>query len=85
MGVQEVRCGVTMGHSKSRVCNFFYGKRHENHQMGTGFFVHHRIILAVNTVELVNDTMSYVVLKGRWCNIIVPNVNAPSEEKSDDL
>ena len=27
--------------------------------------------------------MSYVVLRGRWCNIIVLNVHAPSEEKSD--
>ena len=28
--------------------------------------------------------MSYIVLKGRWCNIIVLNVHAPSEEKSDE-
>jgi len=26
----------------------------------------------------------YVVLRGRWCNIIVLNVHAPSEEKSDE-
>ena len=28
--------------------------------------------------------MSYIVLRRRWCNIIVLNVYAPSEEKSDD-
>jgi hypothetical protein len=28
--------------------------------------------------------MSYIVLGGRWCDIIVLNVHAPSEEKSDD-
>ena len=30
--------------------------------------------------------MSYIriVLRGRWCNIIVSNVHAPSEEKIDD-
>jgi len=28
--------------------------------------------------------MSHVVLRGRWCNTIVLNVNAPSEEKIDD-
>ena len=28
--------------------------------------------------------MSCIVLQGRWCNIIVLNVHAPSEEKSDD-
>jgi len=28
--------------------------------------------------------MPYIVLRGRWCNIIILNVHAPSEEKSDD-
>ena len=28
--------------------------------------------------------MSYIVLSGRWCNIIVLNVDAPSERKSDE-
>jgi len=28
--------------------------------------------------------VSYIVLRRRWCNIIVLNVYAPSEEKSDD-
>ena len=48
-----------------------------------GFFVHHRIVSAV-TVEFVSDRVSYIVLRGRWCNIIVLNVHAPSEDKSDD-
>ena len=28
--------------------------------------------------------MPYIVLRGRWCNIIVLNVHAPSEDESDD-
>jgi len=28
--------------------------------------------------------MSYIALRGRWCNIIALNVHAPSEEKIDD-
>jgi len=35
-------------------------------------------------VEFVSDRLSYIVLRGRWHNIIVVNVHAPSEEKSDE-
>jgi hypothetical protein len=29
--------------------------------------------------------MSYIILKGRWCDIIVLNVHAPTEDKTDDI
>jgi len=49
------------------------------------FFVHHRIISPVKRGEFISDRVSYVVLRDRWCNIIVLNVHAPSQEKSEDL
>jgi hypothetical protein len=36
-------------------------------------------------VEFVNDRMSYITLKGRWCNIIVLNVHTPNEDKDYDM
>jgi hypothetical protein len=29
--------------------------------------------------------MSYITLRGRWCNIVVVNVHAPCEDTSDDI
>jgi hypothetical protein len=47
-------------------------------------FVHQRIASAVKRVELVSDKVSYIVLRSRWCYIIVLNVHAQGEEKSDE-
>jgi hypothetical protein len=29
--------------------------------------------------------MSYIILRGRWCDIIVENVYSPAEDKIDDM
>jgi hypothetical protein len=63
---------------------FFYGKGQEDHQLGTGFFVHQRMVSAIQRVEFVSARMSYIVQRGRWCKIIVLNEHAPTEEKGDD-
>jgi hypothetical protein len=52
--------------------------------LGTRFFVHHRIVSAVKGKEFVSSWVSNVVVRGRLCSIIVLNVHALSEEKSDD-
>jgi len=52
--------------------------------LGKGFFVHHRIVASVKRVEFVSDRVSHIALRGCWCNIIVLNMHAPSEEKNDD-
>jgi hypothetical protein len=64
---------------------FFYGQGNENHELGTGFSVHKRIMLAVKRVESVSDRMSYIILRGRWCHIIVLNVHSPTEDKGQLL
>ena len=83
VGVQEVRWdrGSTV---KLGYYNFFYGKGNEKHELGSRFFIHHRIVSPVMSGEFVTDRVSYIVLRGRWCNTVVINVHVPSEEKSDD-
>jgi hypothetical protein len=63
----------------------FYKKGTENHELGTEFFVHKRIISPVMRVEFVSDRMLYMILRGHWCNIIILNVHAPTEHKIDDV
>jgi hypothetical protein len=73
------------GNERAEDYTFFYGAGNEHNQLGTGFFVHKRIISAVRRVEFASDRMSYIILGCRWCNIIVVNVHAPCENTSDDI
>jgi hypothetical protein len=47
-------------------------------------FGHKRIVSTVRRVEFISDRMSYIILRGRWCNIIVLNEHGPCEDKGDD-
>jgi hypothetical protein len=83
VGVQEVRRD---GHGTEPAGEyiFFYGKWNENHELVTGSFIHKRIMSAIKRMEFVSD-MSYIILRVRWCNIIVLNVHATTEDKIDDI
>jgi hypothetical protein len=82
--VQEVRRDEG-GTKTAGEYTFFYGKGNENNELGTGFFVHQTIISAVKRTESVSDRMPYIILSGKWCDIIALNVHASIEDKIDDV
>jgi hypothetical protein len=81
VSVQEVRWekGGTEG---AEDYAFFCGEGNGNLQLGIGFFVYKRIVSAIRRVEFISDRMSYIILRGCWCSIIVLNVHNLCEDKS---
>jgi hypothetical protein len=39
-----------------------------------------RIMSAVQRVEFVSDRMSYIILRDRWCRVVVLNAHTPTED-----
>jgi len=83
MGVQEVRCdiGCTV-----RAGDCIYSMENEMKSLiGNRIFLYttdeYRQLREWSILVIV---VSNVVLRVRWCNIIVLNVRVPSEKKSDD-
>jgi hypothetical protein len=66
VGEQEVRWDGG-GTEPAGEYTFFYVRGNENNELGTGFFVHKKIMSAVKRVEFVSDRMSYIIIRGPWC------------------
>jgi hypothetical protein len=61
VGVQEVRWDGGVPNVRENT-PFSYRKGNENHELGTGFFMHKSIVSPVKRVEFVSDRMSYIIL-----------------------
>jgi len=66
------------GTVKAGEYNFFNGKETKIINLEQDFCT------TQNSVRIVSDRKPYIVMTGRWCNIIFLNVHAPSEVKSTD-
>jgi exonuclease III len=54
---------------------FLYGKRNDNHELGT----------AVKRVQFDSARMSCIILSGPLCHIFVLNDHTPTEDETDDV
>lgn len=78
VGVQEVRWEKDSTELADDY-TFFYGN--DNRHLWIGLFIHQGIISAVKRVQSVSDRISYIILQGGWCDIIVLNMHAPAKVK----
>jgi hypothetical protein len=88
VGVKEVRWyryRYDTEQASEYTYTFFYGNGNENHELGTSFIVHKRIIFAVKRAAFVSDRMPNIILRDRWWHIIVLKVHSPTEHKVDDV
>lgn len=51
---------------------------------GQDFFIYERFVSAIQGLEFVGGRVSYIALRGNWCDIIVMNAQAPTEDESGD-
>jgi hypothetical protein len=83
VAVQKVRW-VGSGGQAAEDYVFLYGNGNEYHRLGTGFIVNMRIISRVKRVEFIRHRVSYIIIGGRWCDI-VPNVNTATEDEKKNF
>jgi len=71
----------TKGTERTGDYAFFYGKRKENYQLGTGLFVYNGIVSAVKSAELISERRSFEKAGAfKYLGTILTNQNSIQEE-----
>jgi exonuclease III len=83
VGVQEIR-QEGGGTEPAEEYSFFYGKRNENDEFGAGFLCIRESYQQLRGLNLLMIGC-HIQLKDRWCHIIVLNVHATTEDKTDEV
>jgi hypothetical protein len=63
----------------------FYMERRMRTMKKHSFFLRKRITSAIKKFEFVTDRMSCIILRSHWFHIILLNVRASTEDKTDDM
>jgi hypothetical protein len=68
--LREIKCGKGKTEpTEDSIC--FDENGSDNHEPWEGFLVHNGIMSALKAVKFSSDRMSYIILRGRWCDVII--------------
>jgi hypothetical protein len=48
-------------------------------------FINKGIRSAFKRVEIISDKLLHIIVRGHWCDTVVLNLNAPTEDKSSEV
>ena len=86
VALQVIRClGNGVHNRRGKHCYDIYYSCHDRHRvLGTGFAVDPRLKPAIMDFKAINDRLCPLRMRGKFFNISLINVHAPTEEKEEE-
>ncbi|XP_058126780.1 craniofacial development protein 2-like [Anopheles ziemanni] len=85
VALQEIRwLGSGVQNRRGSSYDIYYSCHDRHHMLGTGFAVGQRAKSAVIDFKAINDRLCYLRMRGKFYNISLINVHAPTEDKDEE-
>ncbi|XP_058120479.1 craniofacial development protein 2-like [Anopheles ziemanni] len=85
VALQEIRwLGSGVQNRRGSSYDIYYSCHDRHHMLGTGFAVGQRAKSAVIDFKAINDRLCYLRMRGKFHNISLINVHAPTEDKDEE-
>uniref|UniRef100_A0A1B0DRK3 Uncharacterized protein n=1 Tax=Phlebotomus papatasi TaxID=29031 RepID=A0A1B0DRK3_PHLPP len=86
LAVQEIRWpDKGMRNTKNGHVLYYCGSQNNQHHFGTGFLIHKKLKTSIIGFTPISDRMCSIRIRGRFHNITIFSVHAPTLDKSDDI
>jgi len=83
VAIQEIRWSGSGVIKKKDFSLYYSGTKEQVGQAGTGFIIMGRTINSVIGFEAINERLCKIRLKGKYNNVTLVNIYAPTEDKAD--
>jgi exonuclease III len=81
--VQEIRWQETCRIDKPEFTKIYSGSQERTGKLGTGFIITRKMKESMLEYETINERICRLRMKGRYRNITIISVHAPTKEKED--